>query len=231
MPLLHSSSPSAFRTNVKTLLGEVGKSPHVQSRSQALAIAYATKRRGRMDGGQIPGLQMGGIPSTPWQVRAEARQMHTGPILSAVAGRTDHHPMNVPAGAYVLPADHVSSMGQGNTVHGMAVLNKMFHGGPYGGAPMGMRRGMGPPRPPRLMGMRAAGGASDAGGARGSRGSIGKPVPINAAGGEFVIPPEVVAAIGSGNIKHGHQILDHWVVSNRKNHISTLKNLPGPAKS
>lgn len=45
MPLIHSKSAKAFKKNVGTLMGEVGKSPHVQSQKQALAIAYETKRR------------------------------------------------------------------------------------------------------------------------------------------------------------------------------------------
>ena len=57
MPLQRSSSPQAFKTNVRTLMGEVGKSPHVQSRQQALAIAYETQRRaGRQEGGSVGGL-------------------------------------------------------------------------------------------------------------------------------------------------------------------------------
>jgi len=32
-------------------------------------------------------------------------KLHTGPIHSPVAGRTDHLPMHVPAGSYVIPAD------------------------------------------------------------------------------------------------------------------------------
>lgn len=54
MPLDKSGTKQAFKSNVKTLMNEVGKSPHVQSRKQALAIAYATKRRGRADGGEVP---------------------------------------------------------------------------------------------------------------------------------------------------------------------------------
>lgn len=151
---------------------------------------------------------------------------HSGPIMSAVAGRTDHHPMNVKSGAYVLPADHVSSLGQGNTASGMAVLGHMFgQSGPYGmGKNPAIKRGSGAPRAPRApsMKMRADGGAAEE--------DIGAPTPINAAGGEYVIDPEIVAQIGGGDIKRGHAILDQWVIANRKNHISTLKKLPGPAK-
>jgi len=54
MPLVHSSSDRAFRTNVKNLMHEAkaGTSKHVKSRDQALAIAYSIKRRGRKSGGR-----------------------------------------------------------------------------------------------------------------------------------------------------------------------------------
>lgn len=47
MPLKHSASKKAFKSNVKTLMNEVGKSPHVKSKEQALAIAYSEKRKGK----------------------------------------------------------------------------------------------------------------------------------------------------------------------------------------
>lgn len=238
MPLIHSSSDSAFKANVRTLMGDIGKSPHVKSRDQALAIAYATKRRGRADGGAA-GMALGGLPPTPWQVRAEARQMHTGPILSAVAGRTDHHPLRVPAGSYVLPSSHIASLGQDNTLAGMKVINHMFHSGPYGTGAMGVRKGLGFPHPPRLM--------TSAGGARGGEGAVGQGIEIMAAGGEHVLPPETVIALGTkalqeqagkpihvstkDALKAGHSILDAWVVMRRKQHVKTLSNLPGPAKA
>lgn len=208
MPLIKSSSEGAFETNVAEMMKD-------HPRDQALAAAYRIKREGRAAGGMSP----------PWFVKNEARSMtHSGPIMSAVAGRTDHHPMHVAAGSYVLPADHVSSLGQGNTSSGMAVLGHMFgSGGPYGAGSMKIKGGPGAPKPPRAPKL-ADGGAAD-------EGEIGEPVPINAAGGEFVIPPEIVASIGGGDIKHGHSILDDWVVSNRKQHVKTLRKLPGPAKS
>lgn len=202
MPLIHSNSKQAFSENVSNLMHEVGKSPHVKSRDQALAIAYQIKRDQRAAGGRV----------------------HAGPINSMVPGRTDNHAMSVAPGAYVLPADHVSSIGQGNTAAGMNVLNNMFGpSGPYGiGKSPSIRKGAGVPKPPGIKTARAEGGVT---------GNDDAPVDIMAAGGEFVIPPEVVAEIGGGNIKHGHQILDQWVVANRKKHISILRKLPGPAKS
>lgn len=125
---------------------------------------------------------------------------HTGPLMSAIGGRTDHIPLDVPAGAYVLPADHVSALGQGNTLNGLNVLDHMFKTKTAGKVQ------------PKLK--RANGGN----------------VPIIAAGGEYVVSPEQVAQIGGGDMDHGHAILDQWVKTTRKDHISTLKNLPGPER-
>lgn len=203
MPLIHSGSKEAFSRNVSAEM-RAGK-----PQSQALAIAYRIKRE-----------------------RASGGRVHNGPIMSAVPGRTDNHPMAVGSGAYVLPADHVSSMGQGNTAAGMSVLNQMFGpSGPYGvGKSPSIRRGAGVPKPPSIKTKgvaRADGGFAP----EMAMEEPAEPVDIMAAGGEFVIPPEYVAAVGNGDMKRGHDILDKWVVSNRKNHISTLRKLPGPAKS
>jgi hypothetical protein len=379
MPIVHSSSPKAFSQNIRTLMNERGVSPHVKDKSQALAIAYATRRRaqhkrrgGKIKGydtggatdpvtavigalqagatqatsaagsnpgmnqstptpasaapaatnpspqsiggvmvgqqpapgvvpsptpavsanpvnpaatapqntslgsnvvGQQPapnvvpgssanpastlpqntglgsggGFQLGGISSpmyregggvhrafggpsalmpTPWWAKQEARSMgHTGPILSAVPGRTDRHNMNVPSGSYVIPAESISHLGQSNTLAGMKIANNMFGAsGPYGAGLPKMGHGMGAPKPPRAMAI-----PGDKGGARGE--GVGTPVPVVTAGGEFVISPQVVARIGDGDIKRGHKILDAWIMALRKDHIRTLRKLKPPAKS
>jgi hypothetical protein len=53
---------------------------------------------------------------------------------------------------------------------------------------------------------------------------------IIAAGGEYVIPPEIVRRIGHGDIEHGCDILDHMVRHIRDEHIETLQDLPEPKK-
>jgi hypothetical protein len=40
----------------------------------------------------------------------------------------------------------------------------------------------------------------------------------------------MISVIGHGNIKHGHETLDKWVLKKRKEHIKTLKGLAPPAK-
>jgi len=59
-------------------------------------------------------------------MQAGAEKVWVGPIPSNVCGRTDHLPVNVPTGAYVLTADIVSALGEGNTIAGFDTLNKFF---------------------------------------------------------------------------------------------------------
>jgi hypothetical protein len=125
---------------------------------------------------------------------------HVGPIHSPVAGRTDHLPMHVPSGSYVIPADIVSALGEGNTMAGFKYLTHVF--GPRGGAPAGYASG----------------------------GDVGHLVPIVAAGGEYVIHPIAIEEMGGGDINVGHRALDDFVKTMRAKTVKTLKNLPGPAK-
>lgn len=136
-------------------------------------------------------------------------QPHVGEIRSIVAGRTDHLPLDVKPESFVIPADIVSGIGEGNTENGFTVFNRLFNL-PGGSAPAAIHGGG-----------RADGGKVPA---------TGNNVPIMAAGGEFVVPPEVVARIGKGSTKRGHKILNDMVIHLRKKLIDKLKKLPGPHK-
>lgn len=152
-------------------------------------------------------------------------ETHVGPIHSSVAGRTDHLPMKVPSGAYVLPADIVSALGEGNTMAGFKVIKSIFNtpgytgGTAYGakGAPYAPSYATGAPPYNAAMPGKAGGGAADN-------------VAIIAAGGEHVISPEEVTKIGKGSLDDGHKILDHFVKMVRAGTIKKLTSLPGPRK-
>jgi hypothetical protein len=68
-------------------------------------------------------------------------------------------------------------------------------------------------------------------GARKNDHHMGSPVPVMTAGGEYVIPPEIVLQFGNGDLKRGHAELDKRIMALRKKHIQTLRKLPPPAKS
>lgn len=74
---------------------------------QAIAASLNQARQSKADGG----------PSD---------KIFCGPIIAEVAGRTDHLPTNVASGAYVIPADIISAMGEGNTMAGMRIANDIF---------------------------------------------------------------------------------------------------------
>jgi hypothetical protein len=188
-------------------------------------------------------LDVGGMPEIPYFERQEARDISYGAVhpgglvASAVPGRTDRHNINVPAGSYVLPADVVSGLGEGNTMAGAKVVDEMLSTGPWGTRMPQIRHGGGYgaiPRPPHAFEdtpspiLKSFDSGLATGGAK--RGAPGKPIPIVVAGGEYIVRPDQVAAQGGGDIHRGHRILDKFVEHVRRKTVKTLKNLPGPVK-
>jgi len=102
MPLKSGTSQATISQNISEMM----HAGHKQD--QAVAAALSQARRSRAEGGEIN------------------EKIHVGPIHSNVAGRTDHLPINVPSGAYVIPADIISAMGEGNTMAGFQIANEVF---------------------------------------------------------------------------------------------------------
>jgi len=198
MPLSKGKSQKTIGHNI----AEMMHAGHPQSQSIAAALTAARQAKG---GGAH-------APSVP---KAPSEHLHVGPILSSVAGRTDHLPMHVPSGSYVIPADIVSAMGEGNTMAGFKHMKLMFGGTPYGQGSQPYGGSEGPYGQP--LQTRAAGGQTNA-------------VPIVAAGGEYVLSPEQVVQIGEGSLEDGHRALDEFVKRKRAETIKTLTRLPGPKK-
>ena len=180
MPLLKGKSKAAISSNIGELVSSGRPQKH------AVAIALNTARHAKAEGGPMRAPSPAGASDG----------VHLGPIHSPVAGRTDHLPMHVPSGSYVIPADIVSSLGDGNTMAGYRAVKMMFRD--------------------------AAPGAYAQGG------GVGEPVPIVAAGGEYVLSPDEVIWAGKGDLDAGHRALDNWIKVTRKDLIKTLQKLPGP---
>lgn len=229
MPLKSGSSQKTISSNIselhsgKTYAKTLATHGAETANKQAVAIAL-DKARGRAAGGPVGladalesvsgvagGFASGGalalLPklSGPRPTKAKVT---VGTLLSAVPGRTDHHATHVPSGSYVIPADIVSGRGQGNTIAGAKTLEKLFKMGPYGTKSLPIKH-------------RAAGGEVE---------SAGEPVRVNLAGGEIVVPPENLMAAVHPDLKTAHEIMDKWVVNERKKLRKTLAKLPGPAK-
>ena len=146
-----------------------------------------------------------------------AAKPHSGFLHSPVPGRTDKLPISVKGGSYILPADHVSALGQGNSLAGSESVNKMFKMGPYGSTPT------------KLRGSKVSVPHLDLRRSKFADGGATEDVPIVAAGGEISIPPEAIIE-RFGDLEKGHQALDKWVLDTRKKHIRTLRGLKPPKK-
>lgn len=210
--------------------------------SQGIASGQQQAQGGPVhrDGGGMLGVPLG--EADPWWTRAAARQdMSTGYLHGSTFGRADHLTTQAPGGAYVVPADVVSGLGEGNSMAGANVIQRMLETGPYGTPLPRAVHGRGPPqgvRPPAPYQERGYGYATR-GGHVGHDG-VGKPVPVKFSHGEFVLTPQQVMRIARAHygwrlprdeaMKAAHELLDKWVVAKRKETAQKMLKLPGPTK-
>ena len=204
MPLSKGKSQKTISHNI----AEMVEAGHPQD--QAIAAALNTARKTRDLGGMSTE-----TTTTSSGSMSNNLKLHSGPIHSPVAGRTDHLPMHVHSGSYVIPADIISAMGEGNTMAGFKHMKMMFKGMPYGGSSKPYGYSSGPYG--QTIGKASGGDVNDA-------------VPIVAAGGEYVLSPDDVRKAGDGDLEMGHRVLDSFVRKMREQTVKTLKNLPGPKK-
>lgn len=176
MPLLKGKSQKTVSSNISELVHSG------RPQKQAIAIALDTARRSRASGGMD-------------------RKVFHGPIVTPIPGRTDRLPIHVYSGSYVIPADIVSGLGEGNTLAGYEAIKRMF--GHHLKAKYGLR---------------------------GSYHENRDVVPVIVAGGEYILTPEEVESAGDGDLDNGHAVLDAFVKSQRRKLRQKLAKLPGPAQ-
>lgn len=143
--------------------------------------------------------------STPWFTKREAAEIYhqSGFLHSPSPGRADSLPRAVGAESHVIPADVVAGLGDGNSLAGAAVMNKIIRSLPYGMHPL----------------HRADGGGVEP-----------EKVPVQLSGGEYVLSPEQVAAVGGGDPRQGHKVLDSFIRNVRAKTIKKMRKLPPPKK-
>lgn len=184
----------------------------------------------RADGG----MESLSMADPPWS-RAEARSSQ-GFLHGVTPGRADQINTAAPGGSYVLPAEVVAGLGEGNSLAGARAVEEMLRSGPHG---IPMPRGgphRGPPAPPRPY-QEATGGyipkATEVRGiklfrAGGVPGDGSQPVMLS--DGEYVVGPEDVSRFGNGDHAKGVKWFDRWVMDQHRKHIAKLKRYRGPVK-
>lgn len=178
MPLLKGKGQKTISKNISELVHSG------RPQKQAIAIALDTARRARAHGGDVTN-----------------KKVFHGPVKTPIPGRTDRLPIHVHSGSYVIPADIVSGLGEGNTLAGYEAIKRMFSH--HLQAKYGLRGSYHEPR---------------------------EVVPVIVAGGEYILSPEEVEIAGDGDLDKGHAVLDAFVKSQRKKLRQKLAKLPGPAQ-
>lgn len=193
----------------------------------------------RAGGGDVPGVES---MNNMLMRREQGETYHPGGFLNnAGPGRTDTINTNVPAGAYVIPADIVSGIGEGNSLAGSAIIDRMFSSSPYGVAKPKIGHGEGAPRaradshpesPPTGVqsGPTVNTAAINSAGSFAKGGAPAEKAPVVVAGGEHVLSPQAIIS-KFGSLKKGHALLDHWVVGMRQKIAKEMLALPNPVGS
>lgn len=217
---------------------DAGTQPAGLTQPQQLGGLQAAAEGGalhRAAGGSEIGLPLS--LASPWWTRAEERNMDantTGYLHGATLGRADAIATTAPSGSHIIPADVVSGLGEGNSLAGAAVIDRMLSTGPWGTRlPHPGGRGHSMPHPPPPARYETRGGGVDA--------DRHEPVPVMLSHGEYQVGPEHVEAIGrhygrrdmteAQARRKGHDILDHFIVETRRRIVRKMQKLPGPAKS
>ncbi|WP_421696939.1 hypothetical protein [Ancylobacter sp.] len=112
MPLKSGASDETISTNIREMM----RAGHPQKQAVAAALAQYRKRA---EGGIAPDAAASGGIAAP-----------VGLIHDPTPGRTDRLPMVVGSDSYVIPADVVSGLGQGNTMAGAQLLDQILQNSP-----------------------------------------------------------------------------------------------------
>lgn len=212
--------------------------PQPAAQQQAVALPQiGTPGQGFQRGGTVKRDIGGMMPfsqADPWWTRAEARGADSGLLAGTTPGRADAVKTQAPPGAFVVPAEVVAGLGEGNTLSGARVIQGILDSGPHGIPQARMGHGRGPPRPPEmprgLQGELKKGGPVTLFEAKARGGGQEDPgkTPVDLSHGEFIISPEHVKAWGGGDTEAGIRIWNKWTWQKHKEHLAKLKEYKGP---
>lgn len=185
-------------------------------------------------GGTVRRAIGGGMTAMPSWTKLEARgENSSGFLHGTTPGRADSVQTAAPPGAYVIPADVIAGLGEGNSLAGARVADQIFGSGPHGITQARSSPKLSAPRPPPAFreSIARGGPVKIFPEKEMARGGSADATPVKLSHGEYVVGTHHVLRLGQGDLKTGHRILDKWVETQRKKQIEKLKSLPGPVKS
>jgi hypothetical protein len=226
-----------------------GEAEEAEENSKMLTRSLTPEEQAKPFGFAGGGLTLGAMNTLSGQAhytglntqRAIPKRPDIHLISSATPGRVDRIPMRARTGSYVLPADVVSGFGQGNTAAGAKMWGQSIS---HSIGPMGIQNAI-KQRSLKMPSLRMPSSQPSSSvyglnkipiaSAKGpswpfAQGGETEFTPIVTAGGEIVIDPEIVAALGDGDADVGKKMLADSVEHVRKQTIQHMKQLPGPVK-
>lgn len=229
---------------IQKLIAQRHISPQSQPASATQAPAapqqVGSLSPGYKRGGTVKRDAGGGLSSseaTPWWTRQDARGETAGGtgggfLHGTTPGRADSVQTTAPGGSYVIPADVIAGLGQGNSLAGARVMDMITKTGPGGVSLPRSGGGRGVPRAPAPFREQANGGGVTLFPEKKAAGGVKDgSTPVALSHGEYVVNVPFILKLGGGDLKRGHRLLDQWLVKLRKKQIAKLKGLPGPVKT
>ena len=117
-----------------------------QQLTQSLGMARGGETRQHFD---IGGMSLSQADPSWTRDEESASTGRHGLLASPIAGRTDKLAISPVSGSYIVPADVISGLGEGNTLAGANVMQRILETGPHGlRMPNSARGEKGIPRPP-----------------------------------------------------------------------------------
>lgn len=240
--------PATFKPRINgEHTGYVWAHPNNPPRPLHPGVKASLDKAARRSGGRLARRDLGGgmslgtlDPSWTRQDWRQAGDVSTGFLGGSSLGRADSIKTRAPAGSYILPADVVSGLGEGNSLAGSRVFDEILRSMPYGTQGSQQKGGRGAPRAPSLsLSVSKGGEVKD--------GPDAEPVDVLLSDGERVVLPHHVRMWGDiaaqhiakkrggspdrwDKLKLGHRALDAFVLNERAKHIKKLKSLPGPVQ-
>ena len=179
----------------------------------------------RLGGGM---LGMGMSEAEPWWTRSEARSADapmSGYLHGATAGRADALKGTAASDSYILPAEEIAGLGEGNSLMGARVIQSMLNSGPHGIPQERQRAGRGLPHPPSAQEPREF--QAKGGGVQHHEGQPTTKVALSH--GEYSMSPEeVMRFTGQKDRASAMRVMDLFTMELRKRHIKDLKGLKPP---